>query len=129
MTNPENGIQSSVWGPPLWFFLHTMSLNYPLKPTIKDKEHYYNFMLGLQYVIPCGICRQNFVQNIDKLAFSKKHLRSRSTFSKFMVDLHNLVNRETGKKKIPYTKAISYYEIFRAGNAKKKCSLVIYNQE
>ena len=28
----------SVWGPKLWFSLHTITLNYPKKPTYKDKK-------------------------------------------------------------------------------------------
>ena len=36
--NPE------VWGPHAWFFLHTVTMNYPNKPTIKDKEDNKNFV-------------------------------------------------------------------------------------
>ena len=127
MTNQGNGIQSNVWGPPLWFFLHSMSLNYPNRPTAKDKERYHGFILSLRYVIPCRICRENFISNIDKMAFSKQHLKNRETFTKFLIDLHNIVNKETGKKRVPYAKALSYYESFRAGNKKKRSSILIYN--
>ena len=32
-----DGMVTSVWGPPLWHYLHTMSFNYPVKPTPADK--------------------------------------------------------------------------------------------
>ena len=31
------------WGPGGWVFLHTITFNYPLKPTLADKENYRNF--------------------------------------------------------------------------------------
>ena len=36
-----DGMLTSVWGPPLWHFLHTMSFNYPTNPTEKEKKKLY----------------------------------------------------------------------------------------
>mgnify|MGYP001482058269 CR=1 FL=1 len=36
----SDGMLTSVWGPSLWHFLHTVSFNYPVRPTKKDKENY-----------------------------------------------------------------------------------------
>ena len=30
-------MNQNIWGPHLWFSLHTISFNYPLKPTENDK--------------------------------------------------------------------------------------------
>ena len=38
--NSGEGMLTSVWGPGLWFFLHTISFNYPHKPTVMQKKHY-----------------------------------------------------------------------------------------
>ena len=35
-----DGMLTSVWGPSMWHFLHTMSFNYPVKPTKDDKKYY-----------------------------------------------------------------------------------------
>ena len=32
-----DGMLTSVWGPSMWHYLHIMSFNYPVKPTIEDK--------------------------------------------------------------------------------------------
>ena len=40
-----DGMETSVRGPPLWHYLHTMSFNYPVKPTPADKRNYKNFIL------------------------------------------------------------------------------------
>ena len=46
--NSGDGMLTSVWGPSLWHYLHTMSFNYPVHPTKKDKENYrLKSMLGL----------------------------------------------------------------------------------
>ena len=31
---------TSIWGPPMWHYLHTMSFNYPVNPTQDDKKHF-----------------------------------------------------------------------------------------
>ena len=31
--NSGDGMLTSVWGPGMWHVLHTMSFNYPVKPT------------------------------------------------------------------------------------------------
>lgn len=36
--NSTKEMVSSIWGPPLWHFLHTISVNYPINPTLKDKK-------------------------------------------------------------------------------------------
>ena len=38
--NSGDGMLTTVWGPSLWHYLHTMSFNYPNQPTKKDKENY-----------------------------------------------------------------------------------------
>ena len=57
--NSGDGMLTSVWGPGMWHYLHTMSFNYPTNPTKQDKKHYRDFVLQLQYVLPCGKCRDN----------------------------------------------------------------------
>jgi hypothetical protein len=52
--NAGDGMLTSVWGPPMWHYLHTMSFNYPVNPTPEDKKHYRDFVLNLRYVLPFG---------------------------------------------------------------------------
>ena len=54
----NDGMLTSVWGPGMWHYLHTMSFNYPNNPTIKDKHHYRDFVLQLKYVLPCELEKQ-----------------------------------------------------------------------
>ena len=36
----SDGMLTYVWGPSLWHFLHTMSFNYPVKPSCDEKRIY-----------------------------------------------------------------------------------------
>ena len=38
---------TSVWGPSLWHTLHTISFNYPVKPTKQQKKHYKTLIMNL----------------------------------------------------------------------------------
>ena len=41
--NSGDGMLTSVWGPSMWHYLHTMSFNYPVKPNLKQKKDCMNF--------------------------------------------------------------------------------------
>ena len=63
--NNSNGMLTSVWGPPLWHFLHAMSFNYPVHPTCEQKTQYKNFVYNLANVMPCKACRDNLKNNLN----------------------------------------------------------------
>ena len=48
--NSGEGMLTSVWGPSMWHYLHTMSFNYPVKPTRQQKKHYKEFILSLRNI-------------------------------------------------------------------------------
>jgi hypothetical protein len=106
---------TTVWGPGIWHYLHTMSFNYPTHPTPEDKKHYREFILQLQYVLPCGKCRKNLKQNFKKLPLTQSDMESRETFSKYIYRLHELVNDILHKKSgLSYDMVRERYEHFRA---------------
>jgi hypothetical protein len=110
---------TTVWGPSMWHYLHTMSFNYPVNPTKENKEKYRNFILSLQDVLPCGKCRKNLVKNFKKLPLTEEIMESRKTFSKYIYDLHEVVNKMLGKKSgLTYEMVRERYEHFRARCAK-----------
>ena len=43
-----DGMLTTVWGPSLWHYMHTMSFNYPVKPTDENKKYYKNILDSLQ---------------------------------------------------------------------------------
>jgi hypothetical protein len=117
----NDGMLVSVWGPSQWHFLHTISFNYPMNPTELQKKKYRDYMLNLKYVLPCGKCRKNLVENYRKLPLHMSHMKSRYTFSKYVYDLHELINEMLHKKSgLTYDMVRERYEHFRARCSKTK---------
>jgi Erv1 / Alr family len=113
--NSNDGMLTSVWGPSMWHFLHTMSFNYPVKPTKCDKINYYKFIYSLRNILPCGKCRKNLKTNFQKLPLKMSNMESRATFSLYIYNLHELINNMLGKKSnLTYDMVRDRYEHFRA---------------
>jgi hypothetical protein len=113
--NANDGMLTKIWGPPMWHFLHTMSFNYPVKPTPEQKQQYKEFLLALRFVLPCGKCRQNYTNNIAKYPAVAKHLKDRHSFSLYIYTLHEVVNKMLDKKSgLSYADVRERYEHFRA---------------
>jgi len=132
----NNGMLTAVWGPGTWHFLHTMSFNYPVNPTAEDKSHYRDFIYSLRYVLPCGKCRKNLRKNLKELPLLMKHMDSRDTFSKYIYQLHEKINRMLGKESgLSYCDVRERYEHFRARCAQvtkpsdKGCTEPLYGEK
>ena len=102
-------MNQNIWGPHLWFSLHTITFNYPLKPTKDDKDNYKNFFESLKNVIPCSVCKKNYIRHLNELQIDK-YLDNRKSLVYWVIDLHNMVNGETGKKILSYDIVIKKYE-------------------
>lgn len=116
-----DGMLTSVWGPSMWHYLHTMSFNYPVNPTEDDKKNYMNFVLMLEKVLPCKYCRMNLTTNFKNLPLTMASMKSRETFSRYIYDLHELVNTMLKKKSgLTYCDVRERYEHFRARCTEEK---------
>ena len=111
----SDGMLTRVWGPSMWHFLHTMSFNYPVKPSDETKKQYTEFVHSLQHVLPCGKCRDNLTKNLCKLPIRMRDLVDRRAFSTYIFNLHELINEMTGKTSgLTYDGVREQYEHFRA---------------
>lgn len=102
-------MNQNIWGSHLWFSLHTITFNYPLKPTDEDKDNYLAFFLGLKNVIPCSVCKKNYQRHLNEHPINN-FLTDRRTLVYWLIDLHNMVNVEIGKKVLSYDVIIKKYE-------------------
>lgn len=113
--NSPDGMLTYVWGPPLWHALHTISFNYPVEPTEKDKREYRKWFMGLKYVLPCRYCRENLEKNMKALPLNKERMKNRESFSRYVYQLHEHVNTMLGKSSgLTYEDVRERYEHFRA---------------
>ena len=111
----NDGMMTTVWGPSMWHYMHAMSFNYPVNPSADQKKHYKNFVLNLQHTLPCGACRKNLTNNFKAHPLKACHLKNRTTFSRYIYDLHEVVNKMLGKDSgLTYCQVRERYEHFRA---------------
>ena len=89
-----------IWGPSMWFYLHSMTFQYcqdKTCATIPEMEEMKTFLESLQYTLPCLECRQNYARHLKVYPI---RLGNRRELFNWVVDLHNAVNRETNAKLI-----------------------------
>jgi hypothetical protein len=124
-----DGFLTTVWGPAIWHSLHTISFNYPVKPTLEEKKHYRNYVLSLQNVLPCGACRKNLRTNLKHLPLKMSHMESRDSFSRYIYHLHELVNKMLKKKSnLSYCDVRERYEHFRSRCVDEKPKVFKYSE-
>jgi|TARA_B110000858_G_scaffold181743_2_gene220471 hypothetical protein len=113
--NSGDGMLTSVWGPSMWHYLHIISFNYPLKPTQQQKHKFKTFINSLQYTLPCKYCRINLKNNFKKYPLSDEIFINRHTFSRYIYNIHELINKMLGKKSgLSYCDVRDRYENFRS---------------
>ena len=104
----KQSIKPIIWGPHGWEFMHYVSFGYPDNPSNKDKNDYKTFYYSLQNILPCEKCSENYKLNLIHDPIDN-HLDSRDSLIKWVIDIHNKVNKETGEKVLNYEEAISLY--------------------
>lgn len=102
-------MEPKIWGPPAWHFLHSITFNYPDKPSYKDKSNYYDFFHNLQYILPCDVCQSNYKKHIKEYPISP-YLDSKKTLVEWLIHIHNLVNKENNKKLMSSDEVIKKYK-------------------
>ena len=125
-----DGMLTTVWGPSMWHFLHTMSFNYPVNPSAEDKQHYMDFMLSLVHILPCKYCRQNLANNYKLFPLKASDMASRDSFSRYVYKLHELVNKLLKKKSgLSYCDVRERYEHFRSRCTSEKPKIFDLKEE
>ena len=116
---------NNIWGPPAWTFLHTVTFNYPENPTEDDKKNFYDFFMNLQYVLPCEKCKAHYKQNLKKYDL-KNNLGSRQDLVKWLIDLHNDINKDNGKPVWSYSEVYNKYQsMYKPSNTVNKILMFI----
>lgn len=100
-------VNSVNWGPAGWKFLHSVSFAYPEHPTLVDKQRYLRFFKTLAFVLPCPACRKEY--SIVSRNLSMEKLANQETLSRWLVAVHNAVNKRLGKKIVSYNTVKKMY--------------------
>ncbi|AII17200.1 putative ERV/ALR sulphydryl oxidase [Aureococcus anophagefferens virus] len=110
-----------VWGPPLWDLLHFLTFKYNSK---EDREIYRKlFCKWVMIIIPCPPCQKHYKERIERIPIN---LSSREKLSRWLVNLHNDVNKELKKPRFSYEKALLRYRNNNKNKTRIKNSFVQY---
>jgi len=99
-------MQPDLWGPKLWPSLHYIALGYPNNPTEDDVINYYEFYKNLWKVIPCAKCSLNYQRHLNELPI-ESYLSTKMKLFEWTVLVHNIVNKELGKKQLSVEDALN----------------------
>ena len=102
-------MNQKVWGPHLWFVMHTMSFNYPKEPTLNDKKNYYNFFYNLTIILPCNECRKHFIDFFERNPI-KNYLINRDKLIEWVMRAHNNVNKLNNKPQWTLDQVFKHYQ-------------------
>lgn len=78
-----------------WTLLHTMAAYYPKKPSSSQKTMAGQFLHSLSHLYPCKHCSHYLRESMKT---NPPRLESRDSFSIWMCEQHNEVNKRLGKK-------------------------------
>ena len=102
-------MNSDIWGPKLWFIIHTIALNFSDNPTYNEIRNIELFFNSLKFNIPCEKCRIHYTERLDKNPIIN-HLKNSETLFKYTIDLHNEVNKSLGKRIYSYDEVLEIYK-------------------
>jgi len=111
-------LDSAIWGPHYWFFLHTIALSYPLHPNAPTKKKYYDFIQNLPLFIPVKSMSTNFSKLLDEYPVSP-YLDSRDSFIRWTHFIHNKINVKLEKPTISLSQFYeNYYNEYKTTEVK-----------
>lgn len=130
----NNGLCTSAWGSPGWFFLHCVAAGYPVDPDEYDdirgnirghtRRAYTSFFKNTGHVLPCRFCRESYIVFIDETPI-EDFVHSREKLFEWLFIIHNKVNEKLGHRQENKLKlVVDKYERFRAAcnNDRKGCT-------
>jgi len=111
-------LDPTIWGPHYWFFLHTISLNYPLTPSTIIKKKYYEFIQNFSMFIPNEKMSSNFNKLVDEYPVTP-YLDSRDSFIRWVHFIHNKINIKLEKENMSLGEFYkTYYDRYKPVNLK-----------
>ena len=106
-------LDSAIWGPHYWFFLHTIALSYPIRPNTPTKKKYYEFIQNIPLFIPIEQMATYFSKLLDEYPVVP-YLDTRESLIRWFWFIHNKINERLEKPVISLNDYyIKYYEQYK----------------
>lgn len=105
-------MDTRFWGPDGWRMLHSIAINYPERPTQKQKELYKQFYENLRLVLPCIYCRNSFIVFVNDLPIDD-YLQNKKTLSYWVYLMHNKVNNKLSDQNLIVKYSNGFDSVYR----------------
>lgn len=116
-----------VWGPHVWIFLHSVTLSYPKNPSETDKQNIKNFFIVVPEILPCPKCRNHFRGHYSENPLTDEILSSKEKLVKWLISIHNSVNKMNGKPEMSYESVLNMYdELYNKKNKNNETMKIVY---
>lgn len=114
----RRNVNPAKWGPSTWEVMHTITFSYPEDPSPEQQQEAISLFMSMAKMLPCDTCAAHFEQAITETLPIQNHVDSRDSLSRWLVEVHNLVNRRLGKPELSYEEAKEIYV-----NRKNECMI------
>lgn len=112
------GFVPKHWGPHVWSTIHILAMGAPEHIPDDTKIYYAQFFNNLPHLLPCAVCGEHLAQNLETMPV-EPHLQGRESLFAWTVDLHNVVNKQTGKADVSYDDAFNHWKRVCLGDDKE----------
>ena len=106
-------MDTKIWGPHAWEFMHTITFAYPEEPSYEQKMAAKKFFYSLEHILPCPICKYHYSQVIKQYP---PNVDSSSELIIWLFQIHNEVNINTNKSEMKFEEFIKIYNRKYASN-------------
>lgn len=111
LPTPEQLATPKFWGRAEWASLTAEAFAFPKKPTPKQIDAACKRVSSLKYMLPCGKCRTHWRQNLKKHPLRPVlEAEGGAGFRKWIVDMHNRVNRDNKKPEMAFGHVCKRYD-------------------
>ena len=105
-----------VFGPPLWWTLHTTASTYPDAPSPRRREECTRFIESLPALVPCAGCGAHLRAEIGRRDVPSACANA-NALTDVWCDIHNAVNGRIGKPLMDCSQAREEYRTVPVCNA------------
>ena len=97
----------NFWGPRIWKVMHIASYHYSDNPTIEQKRIFnYFYQTVIPLILPCRMCSRHYLKNLQDCPI---RLKNRHKLIRWVVDIHNIVNKKKGFASVSYDQSDKLY--------------------
>ena len=99
-------LEPKVWGEWFWMSMYSVAHSYPITANSKDIKAAKDFYTSLQYLLPCGACRDEYTKVLKNIPLGH-NLRTQKDLFLWVNRIHNTINVTLNRDKVSIDEIIN----------------------